>query len=310
MYDLTPTRHLDYSPLPARYYVRRNGSTHTQPGGIILRARNQAWWNLIWLMFPRVDSALRVTSTESFTQHADLHRPHIGAYYAVAKKLLPDPQLAAATDLAHCLKHAPAHEVVQTLGPRIAHAASTLLKDCDGLLETMTQRAQISAHGKIALLCPTTGRVIATAPRARYRELLVPSEAARCAWLQRAVTLLEPHFRQSGLELPPVRIEMDRILTRRAGACARAQNGVSRISISPCAIEPRDILHTLAHELLHAVDDCASHHGAGFRRNAGKIGFIPRGNGALACGPVIAAVLKEVHTALGAYPHFAATFVP
>jgi hypothetical protein len=103
---------------------------------------------------------------------------------------------------------------------------------------------------------------------------------------------------------------MDRILTRRAGACARAQNGVNRISISPCAIEPRDILHTLAHELLHAVDDCASHHGAGFRRNAGKIGFIPRGNGALACGPVIAAVLKEVHTALGAYPHFAATFVP
>jgi len=310
MYDLTPTRHLDYSPLPARYYVRRNGSTHTQPGGIILRARNQAWWNLIWLMFPRVDSALRVTSPESFTQHADLHRPHIGAYYAVAKKLLPDPQLAAPTDLAHCLKHAPADEVVQTLGPRIAHAASTLLKDCDGLLETMTQRAQISAHGKIALLCPTTGRVIATAPRARYRELLVPSEAARCAWLQRAVTLLEPHFRQSGLELPPVRIEMDRILTRRAGACARAQNGVNRISISPCAIEPRDILHTLAHELLHAVDDCASHHGAGFRRNAGKIGFIPRGNGALACGPAIAAVLKEVHTALGAYPHFAATFVP
>jgi hypothetical protein len=208
------------------------------------------------------------------------------------------------------LKHAPADEVVQTLGPRIAHAASTLLKDCDGLLETMTQRAQISAHGKIALLCPTTGRVIATAPRARYRELLVPSEAARCAWLQRAVTLLEPHFRQSGLELPPVRIEMDRILTRRAGACARAQNGVNRISISPCAIEPRDILHTLAHELLHAVDDCASHHGAGFRRSAGKIGFIPRGNGALACGPAIAAVLKEVHTALGAYPHFAATFVP
>jgi|GEM_PF-1725640 len=310
MYDFTPTRHLDYSPLPARYYVRRNGSTHTQPGGIILRARNQEWWNLIWLMFPRVDSALRVTSTESFTQHADLHRPHIGAYYAVAKKLLPDPQLAAPTDLAHCLKHAPADEVVQTLGPRIAHAASTLLKDCDGLLETMTQRAQISAHGKIALLCPTTGRVIATAPRARYRELLVPSEAARCAWLQRAVTLLEPHFRQSGLELPPVRIEMDRILTRRAGACARAQNGVNRISISPCAIEPRDILHTLAHELLHAVDDCASHHGAGFRRSAGKIGFIPRGNGALACGPVIAAVLKEVHTALGAYPHFAATFVP
>jgi len=310
MYDLTPTRHLDYSPLPARYYVRRNGSTHTQPGGIILRARNQAWWNLIWLMFPRVDSALRVTSPESFTQHADLHRPHIGAYYAVAKKLLPDLQLAAPTDLAHCLKHAPADEVVQTLGPRIAHAASTLLKDCDGLLETMTQRAQISAHGKIALLCPTTGRVIATAPRARYRELLVPSEAARCAWLQRAVTLLEPHFRQSGLELPPVRIEMDRILTRRAGACARAQNGVNRISISPCAIEPRDILHTLAHELLHAVDDCASHHGAGFRRNAGKIGFIPRGNGAPACGPAIAAVLKEVHTALGAYPHFAATFVP
>jgi len=310
MYDFTPTRHLDYSPLPARYYVRRNGSTHTQPGGIILRARNQEWWNLIWLMFPRVDSALRVTSTESFTQHADLHRPHIGAYYAVAKKLLPDPQLAAPTDLAHCLKHAPADEVVQTLGPRIAHAASTLLKDCDGLLETMTQRAQISAHGKIALLCPTTGRVIATAPRARYRELLVPSEAARCAWLQRAVTLLEPHFRQSGLELPPVRIEMDRILTRRACACARAQNGVNRISISPCAIEPRDILHTLAHELLHAVDDCASHHGAGFRRSAGKIGFIPRGNGALACGPVIAAVLKEVHTALGAYPHFAATFVP
>ncbi len=309
MYDLTPTQHLDYSPLPARYYVRRNGNAHTQPGGIILRARNQAWWNLIWLMFPHVDSALRVTTTESFTQHADLHRPHIGAYYAVAKKLLPDPQLAVQTHLAHWLTHAPALEVVQTLGPRIAHAASTLLKDCDGLLETMTQRALLSAHGHIALLCPRTGEVLASAPRAGYRELIAPSEAARCAWLQRAVTHLEPHFRQSDLELPPVRIVMDRILTSRAGACATAQNGVNRISISPCAIEPRDILHTLAHELLHAVDNCASHHGAGFRRNAGKIGFIPRGNGALACGPVLETVLKEVHTALGAYPHFSASFV-
>jgi hypothetical protein len=173
----------------------------------------------------------------------------------------------------------------------------------------MTQRARLSAHGKVALLCPTTGRIIATAPRARYRELLAPSEVARCAWLARAVTLLEPHFRHSGLELPPVRIEMDRILTRRAGACATAKNGVNRISISPCAIEPRDILHTLAHELLHAADNCASHHGASFRRNAGKIGFIPRGNGVLARGPMLEAVLKGVAAALGPYPHFSATFV-
>ena len=138
---------------------------------------------------------------------------------------------------------------------------------------------------------------------------MAPSVEARCAWLTRAAQQLVPLIEQAGLQVPPVKLELDRILTRRRGACYMAMDGVNRIVISPCYVDCLDVLDTLAHELLHAVDNNASGHREAFQRNATKIGFIPRGAGSLQRGPTLEGTLKEIHAGLGPYPQFAAKFV-
>lgn len=44
------------------------------------------------------------------------------------------------------------------------------------------------------------------------------------------------------------------------------KDGINQIFISPVLDEPMTVLETLAHELVHAIDDCKSGHGAEFQK--------------------------------------------
>jgi len=53
----------------------------------------------------------------------------------------------------------------------------------------------------------------------------------------------------------------------------RSRDGINEIFISPVVAEPLRMLDILAHEAVHAVDDCASGHGKAFKRTATAIGL-------------------------------------
>lgn len=77
---------------------------------------------------------------------------------------------------------------------------------------------------------------------------------------------------------------------------------VNQIFISPALADSVQVLDTLMHELVHAVDDCENKHGPVFKKMALKLGM--KGPMRSACaGPELKARLKRLADGLGAYPH-------
>lgn len=63
---------------------------------------------------------------------------------------------------------------------------------------------------------------------------------------------------------------------KRIGECwtrKQSRDNVNEIFISPVLSDPIRMLDVLAHEAIHAVDDCASGHGQAFKRVAVAIGL-------------------------------------
>jgi len=96
-------------------------------------------------------------------------------------------------------------------------------------------------------------------------------------WLNEAVELLRPRFRQAGYEIPPVHVSVGfstdgykpGARTNTIGVCHASFmtiEGVNEIYITPMRTEPVDVISILVHELIHAIDDCKSGHGAGFQK--------------------------------------------
>ena len=96
-------------------------------------------------------------------------------------------------------------------------------------------------------------------------------------WLNEAVELMRPRFAAAGYEIPPVHLSVGfssvgyRVNTKRynMGMCyARRmdKDGINQIFISPVLDEPITVLVTLAHELVHAIDDCKHSHGPVFQQ--------------------------------------------
>lgn len=96
-------------------------------------------------------------------------------------------------------------------------------------------------------------------------------------WLHEAVELMRPSFTAAGYEIPPVHLSVGfsssgyRINTKRftMGTCCSRRmdkDGINQIFISPILDEPMDVLVTLAHELVHAIDDCKHSHGPVFQK--------------------------------------------
>jgi hypothetical protein len=140
-----------------------------------------------------------------------------------------------------------------------------------------------------------------------------PIPLTREAWLLFAVDHLSRLFSEIGYKVPRVRVACAVPATSRRGSAvgqcwptARSDDLVNEIYISPVYSDPIDVLDTLTHELVHAVDDCQHRHGPEFKKIALAIGLQGRMREASA-GPALRGRLQSLAVILveelGPYPH-------
>lgn len=99
-------------------------------------------------------------------------------------------------------------------------------------------------------------------------------------WLKQAVEALRPHFRRAGHEIPALRASVGWTSVgahgRRIGECwstRSSSDGMNTIFINTSLVNSMHILDVLAHELVHAVDDCQHKHGREFAKIAKSVGL-------------------------------------
>ena len=131
----------------------------------------------------------------------------------------------------------------------------------------------------------------------------------REAWLNAAVALLTDKFGREGLTPSTVRVGVGFTgmgkKTKRIGETwseDASGDGTREIIISTVLDDVRDVLGTLAHELIHASLPPAAKHGPDFKRVALAIGLEGKMT-ATTVGPMLADVLDWMAEDLGPYPH-------
>ena len=143
--------------------------------------------------------------------------------------------------------------------------------------------------------------------------LMNPIPLTREAWLLFAINHLAPIFSEAGYTVPRVRVSCAVPATSKrgnaVGQCrptSRSADQVNEIYISPVHADPIEVLDTLTHELVHAVDDCKNRHGAEFKKIALAVGLQGKMREASA-GPQLKARLEKIAAVLvseiGPYPH-------
>lgn len=132
-------------------------------------------------------------------------------------------------------------------------------------------------------------------------------------WLNRATVHLTELFELNDLKVPITKISCGwptkgavSKRQRTLGQCftkACSSAGVNEIFISPILSDSIRVLDVLTHELCHAVDNCVSAHGAGFKRMANCMGLEGKAT-ATHAGDALKATFKRLITdELGDYPH-------
>ena len=131
----------------------------------------------------------------------------------------------------------------------------------------------------------------------------------REAWLLHAIELLKPLFGAKGYTVPPCQVSCGftstGVRSGHIGQCwskNSAANGVNQVFVSPTLASAFDVLDTLVHELVHAVDDCQHKHGKEFKKMATKLGMVGPMRSA-AAGPLLKEKLQELLKVLGPYPN-------
>lgn len=136
----------------------------------------------------------------------------------------------------------------------------------------------------------------------------------RETWLQLAnEKLQEKVFDKANLIIPhDVKISVGFPLGYRAGCknetvgvChprSHSDAGVNEIFINPTRDDGLEILGTLVHEDIHAIDDCADGHGAKFRSMALACGLTGKMT-ATTNSPELEETLQQIILELGDYPH-------
>lgn len=132
-------------------------------------------------------------------------------------------------------------------------------------------------------------------------------------WLNKAAVCLAELFDQNDLTVPPVKISCGwptkgatSTKHRTLGQCftkACSTAAVNEIFISPVIADPIEVLGVLTHELAHAVDNCASHHGAGFVRMMKAVGLEGKATSTVASEALKVTFKRLVKDSLGEYPH-------
>jgi len=120
-------------------------------------------------------------------------------------------------------------------------------------------------------------------------------------------------FKPAGHKLPPVKISCSWALGNRAknkktlGQCfARSWSDadINEIVIVPTVSDSFEIADTLAHELAHAVDDCKSGHGKGFKDICLAVGLDGTTKMRHAkAGEKLGDIIKSIIEKVGEYPH-------
>ncbi len=135
----------------------------------------------------------------------------------------------------------------------------------------------------------------------------------REAWLLFAVGHIAPIFIEAGYTVPRVRVACAIPATSKRGSAVgqcwpttRSEDLVNEIYVSPVHSDPVEVLNTLTHELVHAVDDCKHRHGKEFKEIALAVGLQGKMREASA-GPQLRLRLQSIATVmateLGPYPH-------
>jgi hypothetical protein len=138
----------------------------------------------------------------------------------------------------------------------------------------------------------------------------MPAYKTREEWLLAAVEEIRPIFSLKGHQIPldcQVSCGFASTGTRshHIGQCWSRSSSTherNQIFISPALYEPAEVLDTLVHELVHAVDNCEHKHGKEFKKMALSLGMVGPMRSAGA-GPELKAKLEVVAQALGSYPH-------
>ena len=131
----------------------------------------------------------------------------------------------------------------------------------------------------------------------------------RESWLMEAVEQIKPIFERMGYQVPLVKVSVGFPSTgskgRHLGQCwstRSSDDGVNQIFIAPHLPTPIEVLDTLVHELVHAVDDCQSGHGEKFKKIAKQIGLKGPMRSAGA-GEALMKELEQISNLLGTFPH-------
>jgi hypothetical protein len=135
------------------------------------------------------------------------------------------------------------------------------------------------------------------------------NKKTREEWLQNAVELISPIFKFKGYTIPKIQVSCGfpstGNKTKHIGQCwgkSSTSDGINQLFISPVLDEPVQVLDTLVHELVHAVDDCLHHHGPEFKKIATDVGLQGPMREASA-GAWLKEQLLGIAKQLGKYPH-------
>jgi hypothetical protein len=147
------------------------------------------------------------------------------------------------------------------------------------------------------------------AARPQYTEAPEPY-ATREEWLVAAVEQFRPMFAEIGRTIPAVRVSVgwpggSGRKNKTIGQCwptLATADKVAQVFISPVLMNHKQVLETLAHELVHAVDDCQSGHKGDFAKMARRLGLEGKLT-ATQAGDEMTAKLADMAALLGAYPH-------
>lgn len=142
-------------------------------------------------------------------------------------------------------------------------------------------------------------------------EATAPKFSTREEWLTAAVAALAPRFEAIGETVPAVRVSVgwpggsSRNKSTTIGQCwptTLSEDNVAQVFVSPVLGDAARVLDVLAHELVHAVDDCENGHKGRFAKIAKGLGLEGKMTATVA-GEALKADLDAIAADLGAYPH-------
>lgn len=129
-------------------------------------------------------------------------------------------------------------------------------------------------------------------------------------WLQAAVSLLRSEYIKRDVTIPPVQVSCSwpggGDSQKRIGECwarAASQANINEVFISPKIEDSARVISILAHELVHAVDDCRNGHKAAFVALGHKMGLEGKPTQMALPAHVAQAYADRMIAKHGAFPH-------